>query len=100
MGDSVSTMFAEDYSTRGIRVPSQRRMSRIYAAAGTQALAWVHSLTGKMLMRAGHVSAGREHLSAALKYDFRPSYAVYYFVALVFPAAFFKIIHCCFLKTE
>ncbi len=89
MGDSVSTMFART-TPRETLESLVNKDGAIYAAAGKQALAWVHSLTGKMLLRAGHYAAGREHLRAALKCDFRLSYAVYYLVAVVFPGAFSK----------
>jgi glycosyltransferase involved in cell wall biosynthesis len=89
MGDSVSTMFVKTTPREELE-SLLKKDEAIYAAAGDLALAWVHALTGKMLVRAGHYAAGREHLRAALKYDFRLSYVVYYLVALIFPAAFLK----------
>ena len=63
----------------------------IYIAEGPEAVAWARMLTGKWLMRSGHIKLGRSYLWEALKA--RPSFseAMFYAVALLFPASFRSI---------
>jgi len=89
MGDSMSTMYTK---TTPLEVLEYflKKNETIYATAGNRALAWAHSLTGKMLVRAGHKRAGMKHLLFAFKKDPKISYLLYYFIAFVFPSAFSK----------
>lgn len=88
-GTSMSTMYTKSTPREKLEYFIAKN-GAIYEAAGKPALAWIHSITGKMLVRAGHYGAGREHLRRSLALDPRPSYLAYYLVALFFPAAFAK----------
>ena len=88
-GESMSTMYTAQ-TPPGVFEYFLQKNGQIYRSAGPEAIAWIHALTGKMMVRAGHVRAGRRHLYAALRYDFRLSYLAYYLTALVFPRAFMK----------
>ncbi|MGC9598975.1 MAG: glycosyltransferase family A protein [Minisyncoccia bacterium] len=88
-GTSMSTMYTRSTPREKLEY-FMTKNGVIYEAAGNHALAWIHSLTGKMLIRAGHFGAGRKHLRKSLTLDPRPSYLAYYLIALFFPSAFAK----------
>lgn len=86
-GDSMSTMYTRKTPQSAFEYFLEKN-GWIYRSAGHEAVAWVHALTGKMMVRAGHLRAGRRHLCDAVRNDFRFSYLMYYLLAIVFPSAF------------
>lgn len=86
-GDSMSTMYTQKTPQSAFEYFIQKNGS-IYQSAGNEAVAWMHALTGKMMVRAGHIRAGRNHLYSAVRHDFHFSYLAYYLIALVLPSAF------------
>lgn len=86
-GESMSTMYTSKTPQSAFEYFIEKN-GWIYRSAGNEAIAWIHALTGKMMVRAGHVRAGRRHLYVALRHDFHFSYLAYYLTALIFPGAF------------
>ncbi len=64
------------------------RHKTVLKAAGSDALSYAHTITGKMLAHAGHVKAGQRHLWEAFKCHPNPSLLIYIVGLAIAPSAF------------
>lgn len=60
----------------------------IYRSAGSDALAWILNITGKVLVRNGYINDGRLKLKESLRYRLKFIYFIDYCVAWLVPSLF------------
>lgn len=87
-GESRSTILKKENTPVAVIEAFLDKNKEIYRKSGNEALAWVYLLTGKWLLRAGHVKRGRSVLQKAFCLQPCIKNLFFYVVSLIFPAAF------------
>ncbi|MCL5019247.1 MAG: glycosyltransferase family 2 protein [Patescibacteria group bacterium] len=90
-GDSRSTILKKESASVATIEAFLEKNKEIYRRSGSEALAWVYLLTGKWLLRAGHIKRGRSILRKAFRLQPSPKNLFFYAVSLIFPSAFSNV---------
>ena len=90
MGESMSTMYNKT-TPQEVLERFYNKYKDVFRAAGPEAFATVHGVTGKMLVRAGHAKAGRKHLWESFRLFPTVSAFAYWVISCVAPSAFTSV---------
>ena len=87
MGESMSTVYTKA-TPQSVLDALYRKYESVFRAAGPEAIALLHRVTGKMLLRADHVKAGRWHLWRSFCELPSISSFCYWLLSIIAPSAF------------